>query len=1001
EAKSRMAQINCYIPIKLRIVGDLNDAQLEQLGQTLVRTLQARLTLAERTIAACDNVTAMIGKGEVREAYDPALAESLAAAYHLPSSDRLGDRVSMHLEESAPRRLPPKPKRPWVILKAINFHVRVGDFLDFVETLAPNQTLEEKVRFTEHFDDVRWVSLWLVQVNQDFTLDELEEILADRADQLNQLGTEKVLFYGLSTGEQIRRKLITLDKDGVVAQAMPNLQANTQQHSVSVGGEVVVLAGGWALFASMVLPAVDENDLLIYGQELAIPLPLHLLEFIVKGESFMRLFGLSWKDFVDQYGDQPATLHVLPFVTLQRVHVETLKYLVEAVVAASVEEDSAYFGNLYLLNHERLHWLPSVARPQVQALTDDATLALSESRREGVWEANWHGAFIYAVLNPLAMQFNPNDLQPEAKLAKQKQPTEEPEQVVKRYSSWGILNSTKLALSLLDLIRQSPALSQYVQQVLDEVGTLSRDDVSLAFAQNASDADLDSLAHSPSGRVLLVRMFDELTSGHLSSSEQEQAQRLLAARVRARSIELVAKRLARNSGMIFPVRKSGPTVFDDAPIMARRLDNGQIHVKYPQRVEGTDMFRAETRTLPRQVFTSGLDLDKDEWVSVKLYDEGGIIVQQPALYLLELSNVGDTSTLTKIAVVAVTAWSFGAGSGAAAGGSRVIAFLDKAANAISILGVIVDDHRGWIIETFGEAGLTFLKAVDVAQTIAGIYGLGRLAFATPQIVRNLRGSWRNWRSSAAYRGLSGDELQRAEEISQKTAQFLSDIDDAQSVMRQEAAGAPTAVPSDTSTPPAPTTDPNPAPTGTAPKPSATSPATTADDEGGLGLFGKKAPPPSGPVSEELRAAYLKQLESKWFKSKLRPYAKLTGKGEIDWNELTKMVESAEFREYATAWEAAQSVGYAGKSGDQLVMGMSKTMRKIPLLGDSAMQHEIVHVYQEMVSQIISKEAAKSLSYPKLLKAEVAANVFGSPAVILTYTGFLVVIVGGAVYLVLK
>lgn len=990
-----MAQINCHLPIKLRIVGELGDAQLEQLGPTLVRLVQARLALAERTIAARYNVTAMSGKRDVREAYDPAFAEIPAAAYHLPAYDRLGDRVSMHLEESAPKRLPPKQQHPWGILKAMNFHARVGDFLDFVETLAPNQTLEEKVRFTEHFDELRWVSLWLVQVNQDYALEELEEILADRAAQLNQLGAEKVIFYGLGTGEQIRRKLMRLDKDGVVAQSVPNLQANTQQHSVGVNSDVVVLAGGWVLFASMVLPTVDENDLFAYGQELAIPLPLHLLEFIVKGESFMRLFGLSWRDFVSQYGDQPATLHVLPFITLQRVHFETLKYLVEAVVAANVDEDSAYFGNLYLLNHERLQWLPTLARQSVRALTDDATLTLSEARREGVWEANWHGAFIYAVLNPLAQQLNPNDVQPETKLAKQKQPAEKPEQLVERYTSWGILDKTKLGVYLLNLIRQSPALSEYVQRVLDEVWTISRDDVSLAFVQNATDADLDSLAHSPSGRVLLVRLFDELTAGHLSKSEQEQVQRLLAARVRTRSIELVAKRLARNRGMIFPFRKSGPTVLDDAPIMAKRLDNGQIHVEYPQRVEGTAMFRAETRTLPSQVFTSGLDLDADEWVSVKLYDEGGITVQQPALYLLELSNVGDTSTLTKIAVVAVTAWSFGAGSGAVAGGSRVIAFLDKAANAISILGIVVDDHRGWIIETFGDAGLTFLKAVDVAQTIAGIYGLGRLAFATPQIVRNLRGSWRNWRSSAAYRGLSGDDLQRAEEISQKTAQFLSDIDDAQSAMRQEAASTPATVSPDTPTPPSTTTDPNPAATGSAAKPPAT------DDEGGLGLFGKKAPPPSGPVSEELRAAYLKQLESKWFRTKLRAYAKLTGKGEIDWNELSKMVESAEFREYATAWEAAQSIGYAGKSGDQLVMGMSKTMRKIPLLGDSAMQHEIVHVYQEMVSQTISKEAAKSLSYPKLLKAEVAAQVFGSPAVILTYTGFLIVIIGGGIYLVLK
>jgi hypothetical protein len=44
-------QINCYIPIKLCITGRLSDAQLEQLAETLMRALAARISFAERTIA--------------------------------------------------------------------------------------------------------------------------------------------------------------------------------------------------------------------------------------------------------------------------------------------------------------------------------------------------------------------------------------------------------------------------------------------------------------------------------------------------------------------------------------------------------------------------------------------------------------------------------------------------------------------------------------------------------------------------------------------------------------------------------------------------------------------------------------------------------------------------------------------------------------------------------------------------------------------------------------
>ena len=46
-----MREINCYIPIKLCITGRLSDAQLNELGESLVRTLTARIAAAERLIA--------------------------------------------------------------------------------------------------------------------------------------------------------------------------------------------------------------------------------------------------------------------------------------------------------------------------------------------------------------------------------------------------------------------------------------------------------------------------------------------------------------------------------------------------------------------------------------------------------------------------------------------------------------------------------------------------------------------------------------------------------------------------------------------------------------------------------------------------------------------------------------------------------------------------------------------------------------------------------------
>ncbi len=155
---------------------------------------------------------------------------------------------------------------------------------------------------------------------------------------------------------------------------------------------------------------------------------------------------------------------------------------------------------------------------------------------------------------------------------------------------------------------------------------------------------------------------------------------------------------------------------------------------------------------------------------------------------------------------------------------------------------------------------------------------------------------------------------------------------------------------------------------------------------GLGMFGKPTAPPSGPESASLRAEYLAQLEKKWFRVKVEAYAKLTGKGPVDWKGFAKMVESAEFREYASLKEAV-SGGYAGMRPDgRVLLGMGSLIRKMPILNNSALQHELVHVFQELTQKSLTREAALgTLPVIELAGVETAAHVFGSPAVILTFT----------------
>src|SRR6266481_3641098 len=629
-----MRQVNCHIPIKVCVNGRLSDVQLDELGESLVRAVAARTAFAQRTIASRSGNHVQSGKTEFfKDKYDPS-REDVTNTYRVSSFRDHGEPTSIPLQ---PQRR--RGGRPWFIRKAINFHASVGDFLDFVEHLTPEESLPDKILYIDRYADLRWVSLWLVQINEDHTLTELEEILFARVTQLSQVHATQILAYGLGTTESIRQQLIKTDKDGVVGREMPGMLPRNARRVVGSGGNTLIRQGGWVLFASMVLPKVVAGEIFSYLNEVAVSLPLHALDFIVDGNSFERLFSINWNDFLSEFGDEPATLRILPVSIKRRVLFRTLKYLIEPTVAANVDLNAAYFGNLYLLNQSRLDWLPAAARTPIRQQTNDLTLALSESQREGWWEPRWIGAFVYAVISPTEQESSLARLQPGGESGGHGEPSETPEHLVDRFTvrGTGVLNVDGLGAYIVGLIRRSPALSGYVQKVLDEVGVLSRDDVSLVFAESASEDDLDSLARSPDGRLLLVRLYDELTSGHLSGSEQEQAERILAARLRSRSIQVTVRRLAR-SRLIFPFRQPGPTVLDDAPIEAERLADGRIRVTMPVRVAGTSTFHAETRTLPREIFTSGLVLDADEWIKVKLYDEGGIVLQTHALFLLQLSN---------------------------------------------------------------------------------------------------------------------------------------------------------------------------------------------------------------------------------------------------------------------------------------------------------------------------------------------------------------------------
>jgi hypothetical protein len=417
---------------------------------------------------------------------------------------------------------------------------------------------------------------------------------------------------------------------------------------------------------------------------------------------------------------------------------------------------------------------------------------------------------------------------------------------------------------------------------------------------------------------------------------------------------------------VFPYRG---TRFGAAPISAWR-DGQYIVVKQPVHVFANRDFSAQTRTLPTEAFTSGVRLLPNEIVRVHLYT--------PHWYHLNITGDAMADEQTEFCVT----------------GEQMLQIANASDNeTIRNIGLTVLDGAlffvpvGRLLQPLARGGRAALAAAMLGASEAAPVALGGLARAgtvvvEEQIVSQVAQVPLRQTVSQTVVNLAEEPLANALG-SQVTGRAIQS--GAAGVLADGAARTTLAVGGDALTD-----------TGLRQAGSRVAPAA---ENGGLGLFGKQPAPPSGPISAELRELYLQQFNSRWFRFKLDLYARLTGQ-RVDWEALLRLVESAEFREYASAAEAAGSIGYAGIVEGRYVIGMARFLRRVPVLGRSSMQHELVHMFQELTGQIITNERLLRESWRGILKiqqAELGAQVFGSPALFISFGGFIIVVVGGSLY----
>src|SRR3546814_19175356 len=77
---------------------------------------------------------------------------------------------------------------------------------------------------------------------------------------------------------------------------------------------------------------------------------------------------------------------------------------------------------------------------------------------------------------------------------------------------------------------------------------------------------------------------------------------------------------------------------------------------------------------------------------------------------------------------------------------------------------VVNEHRSWIIQTFPNSGPEFIRAVEITNSAAAIYGFARLAGAGVSMTVKLRNARAQLKKEAAELALDADGLGKVRKL---------------------------------------------------------------------------------------------------------------------------------------------------------------------------------------------------------------------------------------------
>jgi hypothetical protein len=341
----------------------------------------------------------------------------------------------------------------------------------------------------------------------------------------------------------------------------------------------------------------------------------------------------------------------------------------------------------------------------------------------------------------------------------------------------------KVALRKVDVRALARGEHDDVERALREAPPGHGDDIARDMLQATTDEELARALQSELGRRAVARVYSALTDGSLWDDEREQARRVLTAYAQRMGPETFARAIEDERTKVVPLRGFGATVSSPVSVRVELAQDG-LDVTLNSKVYD----HQEWRTLGSNPLR--FRVTYDEVVGVKLLDEDGATRFAPALYLLEVAHQDARRTLFKCGEAFTFGVTLGAGGAVGVAGGRLataVMWCDRAAVALGAITSVVDEHRAWILEKYGEKGARFLRYSDGLSTLVAFYAVGRLATAAPKLLLNLRRAYLDMKALKV--ALRAEEQATLEVLGQKTEEALQVVERGADVIPIERAKA--------------------------------------------------------------------------------------------------------------------------------------------------------------------------------------------------------------------